>query len=221
MNIQELRRAISTYYKNQSKNMDLDLKGRIIQSGLGFFPYGSGLLIEGKEDLSKDGLMVIGQDFGTIKYVSDKIIKQGEADENTFSKTVNLLDSYPKEKVFLTNLFIGLRKVESMLGINPALQNKEKVYLDASFEYFKFQVQEVKPSRIIVLGKVPYHFIIERSESKLEKIQTFGKYIEDIQSGNIPQLNGTPILCIPHPSMWNSNVKNKEEWIKVIEEFGV
>ena len=220
MNIQELRGAIGTYYKNQSKHMDIDLNGRIIQSGLGFFPYGTGLLMEGIDALPKDGLMVLGQDFGTVQYVSEKIIKQGEADENTFSKTVKLLDSYPKEKVFLTNLFIGLRKVESMLGINPALQQKESAYLDASFGYFKFQVQSVKPSRIIVLGKVPYHFIVERSEEKLEKIQTFGKYLPLIQSGKIPQLMGIPILCIPHPSMWNSNVKNPEEWMRVIEEFG-
>jgi hypothetical protein len=45
--------------------------------------------------------------------------------------------------------------------------------------------------------------------------------MEDNRPGKIPQLNGIPILYIPHPSMWNSNIKTKEEWMKVIEEFGV
>lgn len=226
MKITELRSLIKESYKSKSGFMDTSLNNRVIKSGLGFFPYGSGLLIEGCEIIPQKGLMIVGQDFGNISYIKDELINFGEANNPTFSMTVNLLKSYPIEKIFLTNLFMGLRmhindlqKPKGMMGVNPAFKANETSYLDSSFGFFETQLKVVNPTKIIILGKVPYHFLCSCYEQKKYRVETFEKYRLKNIPGHLLKIKGIPVLCIPHPSMWNSNVNNQQEWRKIILEF--
>ncbi len=219
MNVSELRNKIHQVYKEESIYMELSLQNRLIKSGLGFFPYGSGLLMENTSELPQNGLMIVGQDFGNINYLKSKILEVGEANKPTFKKTVELINGFPNEKVFLTNLFMGLRNGKSkMIGVNPALNNNEKAYLNASTQFFELQLKYLKPQKIIVLGKAPYNFICSEFGEKAHMVVTFKRYLLEQVPKQFHQLNA-PVLCIPHPSMWNSNVKTPNQWRQIINKF--
>jgi uracil-DNA glycosylase len=205
----------------KSELMDTSIKDKIIKNGIGFFPYGSGLLGSDKENLPQGGLMILGQDFGDVDYITPELIQNGEANKPTFRKTTDLINAYPKEKVFMTNLFMGLRKEKGMIGDNPALKKKTKDmdYLNTSVKFFKLQLEYVNPIKIIVLGKAPYNFICNEFNGKSHKVVTFSAYISNQVPEKLLHINNIPVLCIPHPSMWNSNVKNQTEWKNIIKLF--
>lgn len=221
-NISQLRIELEEVFSsNTSKLMDTSIKDKLIQNGIGFFPYGSGLLGSDKENLPLGGLMILGQDFGDMDYITPELIQNGEANKPTFRKTTELINAYPKEKVFMTNLFMGLRKEKGMIGDNPALKKKTKDmdYLNASVKFFKLQLEYLNPTKIIVLGKAPYNFICNEFKAKSHKIVTFSGYISNQVPEKLLHINNIPVLCIPHPSMWNSNVKNQTEWKNTIKLF--
>ncbi|MEI6594427.1 MAG: uracil-DNA glycosylase family protein [Bacteroidota bacterium] len=194
--------------------MDLDLKSKIISHRIGFFPYCSGLLNIDVDELPKKCLMIVGQDYGTVD-----LIKNGDKNQTTLTNTKSLIKDYPQEKLFLTNLFLGLRKEKSMIGINPSLKNKETSYLGSCFKYFKIQVASTQPKHIIILGKVPYNFICDMYNKPEFKVQSFLKYYSKIDLNGFFKIDNINVLCIPHPSMLNSNVKNKDELINRINNF--
>lgn len=220
--VAQLRKELEDFFNALSyKLIDTSLKDKIIQNGIGFFPYGSGLLGSDKENLPQGGLMILGQDFGDMDYITSELIQNGEANKPTFRKTTELINTYPKEKVFMTNLFMGLRKEKGMIGDNPALKKKTKDidYLNASVKFFKLQLEYVNPTKIIVLGKAPYNFICNEFNTKSNKVITFSTYISNQVPEKLFHINNIPVLCIPHPSMWNSNVKNQTEWKNIIKLF--
>lgn len=221
MNIEDLRNLIPETYKHESSIMDLSMDNRIIKSGLGFFPYGSGLLLPDSSELPTNGLMVVGQDFGDVDYITPEIIQNGEANKPTFRKMTTLINDYPKEKVFLTNLFMGLRKEKGMIGDNPALKNKDKnaKYLNASIRFFNLQLEYINPEKIIVLGKATYNFMCSEFDANSHKVDTFDNYLAKVKEKQFLSINNVLVLCIPHPSMWNSNVKNQDEWKEIITQF--
>lgn len=221
-NVVKLRKELEDVFSaNSYKLINTSLKDKIIQNGIGFFPYGSGLLRSDKEKIPQGGLMILGQDFGDVDYITPELIQNGEANKPTFRKTTELINAYPKEKVFMTNLFMGLRKEKGMIGDNPALKKKTKDmdYLNASLKFFKLQLEYVNPTKIIVLGKAPYNFLCNEFNGNSHKVFTFSAYISNQVPEKLLHINNIPVLCIPHPSMWNSNVKNQTEWKNTIKLF--
>lgn len=109
------------------------------------------------------------------------------------------------EECFFTNLFLGLRKDMKMIGKNPGLLNNEDTYLNASIYFFKQQIELIQPRVVIILGKVPYNFICDKMGRYDLRIHTFKSYFEEQKKLNYANIS---LLCIPHPSMWNTNVKD-------------
>jgi fido (protein-threonine AMPylation protein) len=68
-------------------------------------------------------------------------------------------------------------------------------------------------------SKAPLNFICTQFNAKRNTVDTFKSYLTKVNTNNLLYINEAPVLCIPHPSMWNSNVKNQEEWKEIIAEF--
>ncbi len=183
--------------------MDLDLSNFPYTKGFAFFPYGDGVFDTTARELPPNCSMVVGQDFGSKKYVkNNSFYSYGDENMPTIRNFKKLSDVKMKE-LFFTNLFIGLRKEKSMIGMNPALKAKEEVYLNACFSFFEMQITYVNPRTVIILGKVPYNFICDKLFQPSFKVKTFKHYF---MAENILMYNNIKIICIQHPSMWNSNV---------------
>jgi uracil-DNA glycosylase len=80
-------------------------------------------------------------------------------------------------------------------------------------------LEYLKPEKIIVLGKAPYNFICTEFNKKPHMVDTFKNYLSKAKNNNLLYINNVPVLCIPHPSMWNTNVKNQDEWKELITDF--
>ncbi len=201
--------------KVSSNFMNLEMQEESYTTGFAFFPYGNGLINDEKK-ISTNCIMIVGQDFGTVDYVKkQKFIDIGELKNPTMNNLNKELGEYSK-KCFFTNLFMGLRNDAKMIGCNPALKAKENDYLNFCYDFFKQQVAYIKPKAIVVLGRVPYEFICKREQSNFKAFASFTKYFEKYTE---TKFNNIPIICIPHPSMWNSNLKNnREAMIKLFEK---
>ncbi len=191
---------------------------KCIENEIGFFPYGSGLLT-GKKDLPQNGIMVLGQDFGTEEYLTEDVLKNGEIKSKTYVNFKTIIPSGKEDKVFLTNLFIGLRKTGKMSGKNPAFfkKNRKGNYLELCFSFFEEQLKFTNPTKIIVLGKVPYCALLQKyGKNDFTKFADF-----DYSSDKTIIVNekSYKIAPIQHPSMWNSNLKkSKKDLIKIVFE---
>lgn len=208
--VNSLRKKLEeTFYPGIRNVMNVSM-GKYIENGIGFFPYGSGLLID-KENLPQNGIMILGQDFGTVKYLTADVLKNGEINSKTYVNVKKILPKEKEGKVFLTNLFIGLRIFAGMSGKNPSLLKKsfEKPYIELCFNFFEEQLKFTNPSKIIVLGRVPYSELLKKYGKN--DFTTF-KYF-DYNVDKYININGEKykIIPIPHPSMWNSNLKRSKE----------
>jgi uracil-DNA glycosylase len=203
--IQEMFNAINC------KLMDFSITDKIIKNGVGFFPYGSGLLGSDKDTLPQEGIMLVGQDFGTLGYLTHKIISDGEVGNKTYDNLLKIIPDELKTKVFLTNLLMGVRKPPAkMTGKNPVLLKPEenRTYLDACFTFFEKQIMASNPRLIIVLGSEPFKAILKYYERS--NFTNFRKYSLN-DTNHAIGVNGKEyrMIVIPHPSMWHFNLKKE------------
>ena len=73
--------------KVRSNVMELALENSSYTNGFGFFPYGGGLVATGADEILSGGIMVVGQDFGTVAYVKQQKFREaGEMEKSTMRK---------------------------------------------------------------------------------------------------------------------------------------
>lgn len=214
-NIDQLRKELEKVFSsNTSKLMDTSIEDKIIQNGIGFFPYGSGLLGFDKENLPQNGILFVGQDFGTERYLTPEIIKNGEIGNKTYTNLINFITEHLKTKCFLSNLLIGLRKTPKMTGKNPALIriDKNKEYIEACFNFLEIQVKATEPQLVVFLGTEPFKAIL--NYYKLGTFKTFKEYYSGSQNHYlIVNKKQYKIIVIPHPCNWHFNFKHEQKLI--------
>ena len=182
MLVRELREELQKHFKEKFAGIETDFE-KYITNGLGFFPYGSGLMEIDKEEIPENGILILGQDFGNVVYF-ENIKENGEAEKHTMKNLQEVLSNEIKNKVFLSNVFMGLREKEfNNTEKFPGLLNVE--YLRLCKTFLEIQIEIIKPHLIITLGKIPQEF--------LEK------------NINIRNQN---IINIPHPSYLHLNIQN-------------
>jgi hypothetical protein len=175
----------------------------------GFFPLGSGIL-SGKSkiedaEIDERGIMVLGNDFGTVSYVQNKC--EGGKENNKRSATLrNILSiGLNTDRTFFTNFYLGLKddKNNKEATEQVTMLSQKKITNDYQifcYEFFLIQLELINPRLVLCLGKD-----VERTlHEKFIDIALFTKYKFEF---------------IPHPSSahfnWKEPIKTK---IKAIVE---
>lgn len=208
--IQNSTNILEAFDKSEMTNISAKLK-------FGFFPLGSGIFSKHSEiekaEISKCEIMVLGNDFGTINYLNKKCLNEKE--EKTNPTISNLLQLEMNESTtFYTNLFLGLRNGEKMVGIKKL----ETEYLNFCLSFFRIQLELIKPNIVICLGNEVKKALVEYSNdfSAIAKKTITEIYADKSKNDFMIIANGIKFIFIPHPSYAHINWKknNIKERIK-------
>jgi len=191
----------------------------------GFFPLGSGILSDSKSQINKasideGGIMVLGNDFGTVTYLDSKC--KGNR-ESGGSKTIsNLLRlGLNPESTFFTNFYLGLRDDETHKGttMTKRIKKLEQDYKDLCYGFFRIQLEMINAKTVICLGKDVGHTLSEYSDL----FQSFSKkhgtitnlYADNSKENYIIKTDDglfgrREFILIPHPSFAHINWKKND-----------
>lgn len=177
-----------------------------------FFPGGKGIWEE-VESNKIPYIMVLGHDFSTEKKFNEMLAgKENDIDSPTWRNMIKLFNSsgIDLEECFFTNVFMGLRKTESMVGEFPGFKDKE--FLARSIDFLKLQIDVLKPKVVITLGKYAAE-LLTNATSDLD----VWKNQKALKTADIGLIRGVRFsnhisncAALEHPSMRNSNVKRRE-----------
>lgn len=177
-----------------------------------FFPGGKGLWKEVEADVFPS-ILILGQDFSTEKEYKRMLqSKVNDLDGPTWRNlrklfieaNVNLLDC------FFSNVFMGLRKTESMTGKFHGF--KDEGFVRRNIEFLLFQIDIIKPKLIITLGKYSTEMLAKLSDDLSSWRNYKALRQPDIGLKRYVKINGNTVTCIAleHPSKRNSNVKRRK-----------
>lgn len=129
---------------------------------IGFFPGGSGFW-EGKGMLAEKDVLVLGQDFGNeVTYKAfetaeaNKTERSEDPDKNaTWRNLLKLLKelNIDPNRCFFSNVFMGLRSGDAQ-ATGEYLKPRDAFYAE-NLAFLKTQVETLRPSLILLLGKQP------------------------------------------------------------------
>ena len=191
------------------------------QLSYGFFPLGSGILTGDSEidkaSIAAGGVMVLGNDFGTITYLKTKCAGNRESET---SKTIsNLLTlGLSLGTTFFTNFYLGLRDDVSVpqTTMTKRIAPLQKSYKEMCFQFFKTQLHQVNPQTIICLGADVGNALAENcpqleafSQDKMSITKRFsGDGSENfVQCIDTSELGKRKFILIPHASYAHINWK--------------
>jgi uracil-DNA glycosylase len=176
-----------------------------------FFPGGKGLWKEEESEVFPS-ILVLGQDFSTEKeYV---IMLQNKVNDLGGSTWRNLRKLFMEADVelldcFFSNVFMGLRKTDSMTGKFPGFKDQE--YVSRNIGFLLFQIDTIKPKLIITLGKYSAELVSKLSDDLNSWRNNKALREPDIGLKKDVEINGNILTCVAleHPSMRMSNVKRR------------
>ncbi|WP_312648946.1 uracil-DNA glycosylase family protein [Aminipila sp.] len=175
-----------------------------------FYPGGRGLWLYDKTDVFPK-ILVLGQDFSTEKYYYDFLNKRKkDTDSPTWKNLIKLFNeaSINMQNCFFSNVFMGLRKTDSMTGKFPGLKDQE--FKKRNIEYLKYQIEIIKPRLIITLGKFAAELLSSAANKGLENWSHFKALrLEEnaLKYNVIFGEHSCTCLAINHPSMRHLNIK--------------
>ena len=121
----------------------------------GFFPLGSGILTDRSKveeaEISESGIMVLGNDFGTVSYIKNKCRDNRENKNNSTIRNI-LSVGLDIDTTFFTNFYLGLRIGEGATMTKRDSPISER-YKKFCYEFFLIQLELVKPRLVLWLGK--------------------------------------------------------------------
>jgi hypothetical protein len=184
----------------------------------GFFPLGLGILTENnkiKDDLRTDeiekgGVMVLGNDFGTVSYVNSYVDNPekriGEIDSKTITNLLNEKVGIDKNKTFFTNFYLGVR-TNPNATMTKRVEVLNENYKKICHKFFITQLNLFNPSIIICLGHDVKNALLKSKESNLflnwkpksgsiKEIYDLDYHIIKIKN---EELGKRKFILIPHP----------------------
>ncbi len=194
----------------------------------GFFPLGIGILSEGNKvkrdspetEIENGGIMVLGNDFGTVSYVKKHLVGIGEVNSVTILNLLNKV-SLSEERTFFTNFFLGVRTHE-----NATMTKRVEMlcidYKQICFEFFITQLNFFNPRIVICLGHDVKNALIDSIASEsftnwkpkstpLKNLYSDdNKFVIDVDN---KELGKRKFILMPHPS-YIGNLK-KEYLLKL------
>jgi uracil-DNA glycosylase len=230
--ISELFDAYRSQVKDTPKIDDIFSKSGMVNEfeelDFGFFPLGSGIFSEkcktGEAEIEQGGVMVLGNDFGTLHYVTNDCEDKRENN----SKTIKNLQKVGLEmdKTFFTNFFLGLRDNINHPGttMTKLIIKREKEYIDFCFNFFLTQLKIINPTVVICIGKevgfalfnyFPEAFpIFNRRDMTYSKLYEAEEKIYEVLINNT-SLGKRKFIFIPHPSWAHINWKKNNIELKI------
>lgn len=177
-----------------------------------FFPGGRGLWME-EESEDFPSILVLGQDFSTVKQYEDMLIgKASDLESPTWRNLIKLFKEAELDlkECYFSNVFMGLRDTEKVIGEFPGF--KDKPFVARNVDFLSFQIETIKPRVIIALGKYAAEMLTYLSGSDLNSWSKW-KALREVDNGikfNVKFNNHTcTCIVLEHPSMRVSNVKRR------------
>lgn len=177
-----------------------------------FFPGGKGLWMEDNTEICPN-ILVLGQDFSTLEDYK-RMVRYESTDLGcpTWRELIKLFAEahVNLNQCFFSNVFMGLRITDSMIGRFPG--SKDKGFVKRNIEFLLCQLEVIKPPVIITLGRPASEMLSELSED-LKKDWKKGEALSLPNNGLKHGIRiGEQIhtcIALEHTSMRNSNVKRR------------
>jgi len=177
-----------------------------------FFPGGKGLWLENKSDIFPS-ILVLGQDFSTVEEYQKMLAgNSNDLDCPTWRNIIKLFEHSNIDlcQCFFSNVFMGLRKSNSMVGKFSGFRDKE--FVQRNLEFLALQIEAIKPELIITLGLFAAKMVGNLSPQDLmnwKEAKSFNK-IDDIVNYGV-RFGNHKCTCVAliHPSMRSVNVKKR------------
>lgn len=146
--------------------------------------------------------MVLGNDFGTDDYLTNKC--KGNREQASNPTIHNLLTKLKLDtnNTFFTNFYLGVRATGTNTKRLVLLQN---AYKDLCFDFFLSQLELINPKIILCLGHEVRRALTDKSDLfsnwtgnnvTLEKLYSNNKHQIDIAD---KKLGNRKFIVIPHP----------------------
>jgi ribosomal-protein-alanine N-acetyltransferase len=178
-----------------------------------FFPGGSGLwLEEGSTEIPS--ILVLGQDFSTVNDYNRML--RNEIKDLACATWRNLIVLFKEANIdlnecFFSNVFMGLRDTNDIMGEFPGFKDKD--FVKRNLMFLEIQIETIKPRLIITLGKYAAEMVSRLSDSGLERWLKW-KALREPDIGFVRNVNFKEHRCscvaLEHTSMRNSNVKRRK-----------
>jgi uracil-DNA glycosylase len=184
----------------------------------GFFPGGLGTYDQ-TESLEGRNILILGQDFGTESYYK-KWKPTGESEKlYTWGNLLKLIEEtkLDRNSIFFTNAYMGLRKdkigqnEKKVTMTSPLKAKSNPNFKKACQDFFKIQLNTVKPKVVFVLGKEPALFLAEifpELQKMSDKIQEVDKNCNQILTIDF-NMQKIIFAILTHPSFAHINRKNR------------
>lgn len=199
----------------------------------GFFPLGLGILDENNkegglaptEEIEEGGVMILGNDFGTVSYV-EKVKKDnggiGETKSQTISNIVKRGVDIDLKNTFFTNFHLGVRLDSGLYCgttmtkrmYNGEINRIKREYWELCHKFFVKQLEFLKPRIVICLGHEVKNALIdtegyfnnwEHKSLSIEKLYKADDYIMT------KELDKPIFVIVSHPCYL---VNFKTEYVK-------
>ena len=207
MKIQQLFDQLEVHSQGSESLFDEScMVNRYKELDYGFFPLGSGILSEKSKiadaEIEEGGIMVLGNDFGTISYVEEKCKNKRENKNNSTIRNLLRLPFLDKNKTYFTNFHLGLRNGENDGMTSSKIHIEE--YSRFCYEFFVKQLEFVKPKIVICLGKPVNDALLSFHSDIFPAFKN--KAVQSVETQDFV-LGHRTFLLIPHPSLAHFNWK--------------
>jgi len=177
-----------------------------------FFPGGKGLWLE-DISLIYPEILVLGHDFATENsFNSIRARKKADLDCPTWKNIIDLFSEVGinPSNCFFSNVFMGLRKSNPMIGKFPGA--KDRGFYNRNLEFLKFQIKTIRPKTIITLGSYAPKMLSKISD----ELKVWGEnksflYFDKLNASLIKNayIDDMKFNCIRllHPSLRKVNLK--------------
>lgn len=234
-NIKELFDKYNAHFKGAEETFKASgMINRSQELDYGFFPLGSGIFNDNSKtdvaNVKENGILVLGNDFGTEEYVDTKCPNKRESASGnpTLRNLLVKLDLNP-QSTFYTNFFMGLRLPKK--NDEPEKEPKKKItntqnekkkeddFRLVCADFFLTQLKHTQAKKVLVLGPKVAHALhlsftsqFAAFKSKSAKISDFykngnkGCFINPTEG----PLKDYEYMVIPHPSFSHISWKGLE-----------
>ena len=198
---QEMRTAVSPFPEGIA-----DVREPI--RGTAFFPGGLGLWLHenGSGELRTGRIMIVGQDFNSVKVYEQARLVGTEVDSSKTWKVLRRLlpaSGISLDQCFFTNLYMGLRKGGSETGRFPGARDRS--FVQRCLAFFIKQLEVVRPKLILTLGVEPFRVLANHLFPHVPAPQTLTACVEIYPS--VPLVHGSAtVVALTHPSFYDANV---------------
>lgn len=182
----------------------------------GFFPLGSGILNLKSEiaraEIEDNSVMILGNDFGTYTYLSEKCKNNRESETN---KTIQNLKNLKLNlsQTFFTNFYLGVRNDIEIIGTTNTnkIVNYSNEYIQICLNFFQVQLELINPSTVVCMGKEVGKILSENfkelsdfnlKNSNFIELYKENKFVKEIENDS---LGKRKFILIPHPSYSHIN----------------